>query len=73
MGQQHNTHITNTTDDTIKVILTDTNARTSELKVASKGVICLPTPKGVNTINAYAKTKTETGQSVDKINEGYCG
>ena len=56
MGSQHNTHIFNSSDETVKVILTDANNRTTQRLILSKALICIPTVCGTNTVSIFRKT-----------------
>ena len=55
MGSQHNTHIYNNSDETIKVVLTDNNNRTTQRIIQTKGLICIPTIHGTNSVSIFKK------------------
>ncbi|KAJ8278532.1 hypothetical protein GJAV_G00088630 [Gymnothorax javanicus] len=58
MGQQHNTHVANNTDDTIKAVLTTAEGasglNTSEI-IPPGQYVCIPTPHVRGTLSVFRK------------------
>ena len=71
MGQQHNTHVANDTNESIKIVLTDNNARNISQVIAAKDACCIPTPKGVVTVSVFSEDPEDpedpTGKEFLKI------
>ena len=61
MGQQHNTHIANSTELVVKVVLTDTNGRNTSKIIPSGKYVCIPTPHGRVSVTAFRLTDKESG------------
>ena len=59
MGQQHNTHIANSTDSVVKVVLTDTNDRNTSQVIPPGEYVCIPTPKGRVSVSIFRKVDQE--------------
>ena len=55
MGQQHNSHVANDTDDTIKIVLSDNTNNNSSQIIHKKGYCCIPTVKGKVTVSVFKK------------------
>ena len=65
MGQQHNSHVANTTDDVIKVVLTDKDKRNSSQIITPGDHVCFPTPHGRVTVSVFRHLPGSTGQYTD--------
>ena len=65
MGQQHNTHVANTTDDVIKVVLTDKDKRNSSQIISAGDHVCFPTPHGRVTLSVFRHLPGSSGQYAD--------
>ena len=62
MGQQHNSEILNNTGKTIKIILTDSDNRNTVQVIEKFSSVCIPTPKGRNTLSVIVKSGTGWNQ-----------
>jgi len=69
MGQQHNSHVANETDEAIKVVLTDRDNRNTTQVINSREYCCIPTSKGKVTLSAFRKGPD--GQFESKANASY--
>lgn len=59
MGQKHNTHIANSTELAVKVVLTDTNNRNTSQIIPSGEYVCIPTPHGRISVSVFRKVGEE--------------
>jgi hypothetical protein len=53
MGQQHNSHVANETDKTIKIVLTDNNNRNTSQIIRANTYRCIPTIHGQVTLSVF--------------------
>ena len=53
MGQQHNSHVVNDTDKTIKIVLTDNNNRNTSQIIEAGKYCCIPTIHGRVTLSLF--------------------
>ena len=53
MGQQHNSHVTNDTGQTIKIVLTDNNNRNTSQIIKAAEQCIIPTTHGTVTLSVY--------------------
>ena len=71
MGQQHNSHVANKTDEDITIVLTDNNDRNTTQVIKPGGYINIPTVKGSVTVSAFQKNgkKFATESSASYTND----
>jgi len=53
MSQQHNSHVANGTDQTIKIVLTDNNNRNTSQIIEDGNHCCIPTKHGKVTLSVF--------------------
>ena len=53
MGQQHNSHVANDTDQTIKIVLIDNNNRNTSQIIKAAEQCIIPTTHGTVTLSVY--------------------
>lgn len=61
MGQQHNTHIANSTKTKVKVVLTDNDRRNTTQIIQPKQYVCIPTPHGRVSVAVFRRTDMDVG------------
>ena len=61
MGQQHNSHVYNSTDIKIKMVLIDDHRRETDAILDPEEVVCFPTINGSVTINVMRLGDTPDG------------
>ena len=53
MSQQHNSHVANGTDQTIKIVLTDNNNRNTRQIIEDGNHCCIPTKPGAVALSVF--------------------
>ena len=61
MSQQHNSHVANGTDQTIKVVLTDNNNRNTSQIIEDGNHCCIPTIHGTVTLSVFPEESQGNG------------
>ena len=61
MSQQHNSHVANGTDQTIKIVLTDNNNRNTSQIIEDGTHCCIPTIHGTVTLSVFPEESQGNG------------